>query len=130
MSRECLPSTLAVRRLPAKPACSHGIALCSSPPSRRKGIAALLLQSVELVAQAWGFEHLALHVHEDNMGARKLYAQAGYQPLSRDPDWMVRLLGTRRRILLAKRTDSFFPQVDRQALLRMVKDGQEEWQGA
>ncbi|KAG5001116.1 hypothetical protein JHK87_022188 [Glycine soja] len=35
----------------------------------------------------WGFEFLALRAYEEDLGARKLYTNAGYQVVSRDPPW-------------------------------------------
>ena len=48
------------------------------PDARRQHIAAQLLAAAETSARARGHAHVALMVTEDNIGARELYAQAGY----------------------------------------------------
>lgn len=74
-----------------------------APTHRRSGGAMALLEAAERLAVMWGFRHVALHVHEDNEGARCLYQRAGYAEISADAVWATTWLGRRRRVLLAKR---------------------------
>jgi ribosomal protein S18 acetylase RimI-like enzyme len=69
---------------------------------RRQGVARSLLQASEQTALAWGFQELYLHVMENNVKARRLYQQAGYQ-LHRTETTLLSLLGGQpRRLLLQK----------------------------
>ncbi|KAK9271380.1 hypothetical protein L1049_026970 [Liquidambar formosana] len=58
-----------------------------------------------MVSILWGFEYLALRAYEDDWGARKLYANAGYKVVSGDPPWLTTWIGRRRRVLLIKRSN-------------------------
>ncbi|CAI5975131.1 unnamed protein product [Closterium sp. NIES-64] len=74
---------------------------------RRESIASVLLGAVEQLSLRWGFEYIVLHVHEDNIAARRLYQKAGYLAIDCDSRWTSTLLGMRRRVLLAKRTNGY-----------------------
>ncbi|CAI5465407.1 unnamed protein product [Closterium sp. Yama58-4] len=74
---------------------------------RRESIASVLLAAVEQLSLQWGFEYIVLHVHEDNIAARRLYQKAGYLAIDCDSRWTSTLLGMRRRVLLAKRTNGY-----------------------
>lgn len=69
---------------------------------RRQKIATVLLQACDVLSILWGIEYLALRAYEDDLGARKLYASAGYQVVSGDPPWMTTWIGRKRRILMMK----------------------------
>ncbi|KAG6625109.1 uncharacterized protein LOC122299678 isoform X1 [Carya illinoinensis] len=69
---------------------------------RRQKIATVLLKACDVLSTLWGFEYLALRAYEDDLGARKLYASAGYQVVSGDPPWMSTWIGRKRRILMIK----------------------------
>lgn len=71
------------------------------PDWRRQGVARRLLLSAEGVVQGWGYRSLHLHVLEDNLPARRLYAQLRYTPIERtSPLW--RWLGAPSQLLLCK----------------------------
>lgn len=48
------------------------------PDAQRHGAGTVLLGAIERVAQERGVAHLSLMVTEDNLGARELYAKAGF----------------------------------------------------
>ncbi|CAN1765855.1 hypothetical protein LINPERHAP1_LOCUS9762, partial [Linum perenne] len=77
-----------------------GIAVLSS--FRRRKVGSVLLNACDNVARLWGFEYLALQAYADDMGARALYAKAGYRVASSDPQWFT-LIGRRPRVLMIKR---------------------------
>ncbi|GJP51371.1 hypothetical protein CLOM_g10526 [Closterium sp. NIES-68] len=77
------------------------------PTLRRESIASVLLGAVERLSLRWDFEYIVLHVHEDNIAARRLYQKAGYLAIDCDSRWTSTLLGMRRRVLLAKRTNGY-----------------------
>ncbi|XP_061362861.1 GCN5-related N-acetyltransferase 10, chloroplastic [Gastrolobium bilobum] len=79
-----------------------GIAV--SKTFRRRKIATALLKACDMLSILWGFEFLALRAYEEDLGARKLYANAGYQVVSRDPPWSSYWIGRKRRVLMIKRT--------------------------
>ncbi|KAB1213172.1 hypothetical protein CJ030_MR5G021750 [Morella rubra] len=81
-----------------------GIAVLKS--FRRQKIATVLLKACDVLSLLWGFEYLALRAYEDDLGARKLYASAGYQVVSGDPLWMTSWIGRKRRILMIKKVKS------------------------
>ncbi|XP_074585925.1 GCN5-related N-acetyltransferase 10, chloroplastic [Curcuma longa] len=70
---------------------------------RRQKVATALLKACDMLSVLWGFSYLALRAHEDDFGARKLYANTGYEVVSRDPVWIT-LIGRRRRVLMVKRS--------------------------
>lgn len=78
-----------------------GMAVAST--HRRLRGATVLLEAAEALAAGWGFKFVALHVHEDNEGARCLYQRAGYVDVASDAIWATTWLGRRRRVLMAKR---------------------------
>lgn len=71
---------------------------------RRKKVATVLLKACENLSNLWGFEYLALRAYEDDLGARRLYANAGYRVVSGDPPWMTTWIGRKRRVLMIKRS--------------------------
>ncbi|QCD89043.1 uncharacterized protein LOC114169067 [Vigna unguiculata] len=79
-----------------------GIAV--SKTFRRRKIATVLLKACDMLSILWGFEFLALRAYEEDLGARKLYANAGYQVVSRDPPWTSNWIGKKCRVLMIKRT--------------------------
>lgn len=72
---------------------------------RRRKIATALLKACDVLSMLWGFEFLALRAYEDDWGARKLYANAGYQVVSRDPPWISTWIGRKCRLLMIKRAN-------------------------
>ncbi|XP_024970244.1 uncharacterized protein LOC112509493 [Cynara cardunculus var. scolymus] len=72
---------------------------------RRKKVASVLLKACEMLALLWGYKYLVLRAYEDDMGARKLYTNAGYRIVSGDPVWNTSWIGRRRRILMLKQCD-------------------------
>ncbi|XP_062159958.1 GCN5-related N-acetyltransferase 10, chloroplastic-like [Alnus glutinosa] len=72
---------------------------------RRRKIARVLLKACDVLSTMWGFEYLALRAYEDDLGARKLYASAGYQVVSGDPPWLTTWIGRKRRVLMIKRSN-------------------------
>ncbi|GKU95887.1 hypothetical protein SLEP1_g9185 [Rubroshorea leprosula] len=77
--------------------------LAVSKSYRRRKIASSLLKACDVLAFLWGFQCLALRVYEDDLGARRLYTNAGYQAVSGDPPWMTSWIGRKRRLLMIKR---------------------------
>ncbi|WVZ01745.1 hypothetical protein V8G54_022551 [Vigna mungo] len=71
---------------------------------RRRKIATALLKACDMLSILWGFEFLALRAYEEDLGARKLYTNAGYQVVSRDPPWTSNWIGKKCRVLMIKRT--------------------------
>nr|XP_043616970.1 uncharacterized protein LOC122588824 [Erigeron canadensis] len=69
---------------------------------RRKKVASVLLKACEMLARLWGYKYLVLRAYEDDMGARKLYTNAGYSIVSGDPVWTTSWIGRKRRILMIK----------------------------
>jgi ribosomal protein S18 acetylase RimI-like enzyme len=55
------------------------------PSARRKGIGKNLLAECESVIAGWGFESAWLLVDESNIPAKRLYENAGFEILYRDP---------------------------------------------
>ncbi|CAN0830834.1 hypothetical protein LINGRAPRIM_LOCUS3384 [Linum grandiflorum] len=72
--------------------------LRNTTPNRRQKVGSVLLTACDNVARLWGFEYLALQAYADDMGARALYAKAGYRVASSDPQWFA-LIGRRPRVL-------------------------------
>jgi ribosomal protein S18 acetylase RimI-like enzyme len=77
--------------------------LAVHPGYRRRGIAQKLLLACERMVLEQGYQHIYLHVLEDNNAAKQLYLMAGYQLQSADPLWCSRLLRRPRRLLLYKK---------------------------
>lgn len=73
---------------------------------RRKKIATSLLKACDVLSETWGFQYLTLRAYEDDLGAQKLYASAGYKVVSGDPPWMTTWIGKRRRVLMIKCSNS------------------------
>ncbi len=69
---------------------------------RRQGVATALLVECERFAKRWGFTSIYLHVLEDNQAARRLYQGVGYRTESILADWLSRLFGRSRRLLMQK----------------------------
>jgi ribosomal protein S18 acetylase RimI-like enzyme len=56
---------------------------------RRKGVASLMMESIDMVAKIRNVETIYLHVDVTNVGALRLYEKAGFQRLSKyDPVFM------------------------------------------
>lgn len=53
--------------------------LAVKPYYRRQGVARQLLEQCEKTAKKWGFNHITLHVLENNFSARQLYFSSGYR---------------------------------------------------
>ncbi|MGQ9838664.1 MAG: GNAT family N-acetyltransferase [Cyanobacteriota bacterium] len=68
---------------------------------RRQGVARQLLLSAEGVVQVWGYRNLHLHVLENNLPARQLYAQLRYTPIERTSQ-LWQWLGVSPQLLLCK----------------------------
>ncbi|KAL1362651.1 hypothetical protein AAHE18_03G095800 [Arachis hypogaea] len=79
-----------------------GIAV--SKTFRRRKIATALLKACDKLSILWGHEFLALRAYEEDLGARKLYTNAGYHVVSRDPPWTSNWIGRKCRVLMIKRT--------------------------
>lgn len=73
---------------------------------RRRKVATALLKACDMVSILWGFEYLVLRAYEDDLGALKLYGNAGYRIVSADPPWMSTWIGRKRRVLMIKRPSS------------------------
>ncbi|XWS49468.1 hypothetical protein CRYUN_Cryun12cG0006100 [Craigia yunnanensis] len=76
--------------------------LAVSKSFRRRKIGSCLLKACEVLSILWGFNYLVLRAYEDDLGARTLYANAGYRVVSGDPPWMTSWIGRRRRVLMIK----------------------------
>jgi ribosomal protein S18 acetylase RimI-like enzyme len=76
--------------------------LAVHPGWRRRGVAAQLLTAAEKLALRWGFQQLYLHVLENNLPARQLYQQSGYQFHKVEPGIRLWLINHHRRLLLRK----------------------------
>ncbi|AFY71194.1 GCN5-related N-acetyltransferase [Thalassoporum mexicanum PCC 7367] len=76
--------------------------LAVHPGWRRRGMAQALLRSTEQFAIRWGHRQIFLHVLENNLPARSLYHQLGYELYKVETDLSVWLLGYPRRLLLRK----------------------------
>ncbi|XP_010062409.2 uncharacterized protein LOC104449829 [Eucalyptus grandis] len=77
-----------------------GIAVSES--FRRRKVATALLKACDELCIGWGYRYLVLRAHEDDSGARTLYANAGYRVVTGDPVW-VSWIGKRRRVLMIKK---------------------------
>ncbi|XP_058097678.1 GCN5-related N-acetyltransferase 10, chloroplastic isoform X2 [Magnolia sinica] len=71
---------------------------------RRQKVATVLLKACDLLSLTWGFKYLALRAYEDDSAARKLYSNAGYKVVSRDPQWMTTWIGRKQRVLMIKKS--------------------------
>ena len=69
---------------------------------RRRGIARQLLSYCEQTAREWGYNHLTLHVLENNHRAKQLYASSGYKCYEIEPSLNNLLFNFPRRLLLSK----------------------------
>ncbi|GMJ12552.1 hypothetical protein HRI_004924400 [Hibiscus trionum] len=76
--------------------------LAVSKRFRRKKMGSCLLKACEMLSVLWGFKYLVLRAYEDDLGARTLYANAGYQVVSGDTPWTTSWIGRRRRVLMIK----------------------------
>ncbi|NES81615.1 MAG: GNAT family N-acetyltransferase [Moorea sp. SIO2B7] len=76
--------------------------LAIRPSYRRQGIARKLLISCEQTALQWGFNHISLHVLEDNLQARELYFSSGYRLARIESDLSSWVFKRPRRLLLHK----------------------------
>ncbi|KAM7509356.1 hypothetical protein LguiA_019809 [Lonicera macranthoides] len=79
-----------------------GIAVLSN--FRRRKVATTLLKGCEILSLRWGYKYLVLRAYEDDLGARKLYTNAGYEMVSGDPPWTTTWIGRKRRVLMIKRS--------------------------
>ncbi|CAJ2655338.1 unnamed protein product [Trifolium pratense] len=70
---------------------------------RRMKIATALLKACDKISNLWGYEFLALRAYEEDIGARTLYTNAGYQLVSKDPPWTSNWIGRKCRVLMIKR---------------------------
>lgn len=69
---------------------SEILALGVVPEQRRAGIGAALLDSICGAARRGGSHSVVLEVAADNTGARALYAERGFVPVGRRPDYYRR----------------------------------------
>ena len=76
--------------------------LAVSPAYRRQGIAQQLLLKCEQVAQDWNCLNLSLHVLDNNLAAKTLYENMGYQWQHNELNWPNWLFWQPRRLLLSK----------------------------
>jgi ribosomal protein S18 acetylase RimI-like enzyme len=67
---------------------------------RRAGIGAALLHAAEQQAALWGQQLLALHVHEGNERAIKLYESHGLASHAADPAWRKYVGGKVRQLMI------------------------------
>ncbi|XP_026411283.1 uncharacterized protein LOC113306569 isoform X1 [Papaver somniferum] len=72
---------------------------------RRQKVATALLKACDVLLNIWGFEYLALRAYEDDSAACRLYTNAGYRIISKDPLWTA-WIGRKRRVLMIKRSNS------------------------
>jgi ribosomal protein S18 acetylase RimI-like enzyme len=70
---------------------------------RRRGIARLLLQEVEMVAQRWGKSPLYLHVLAENIAAVQLYKSLGYQVEQMEQNWPLWRNQPTQKLLMSKK---------------------------
>lgn len=78
---------------------------------RRRKVATVLLKACDFLAYLWGFDYLVLRAYEDDVGARTLYARAGYKVVYKDPPWISppwisTWLGRKQCVLMVKRAST------------------------
>jgi hypothetical protein len=66
-------------------------------------IATAMLKACDKISNLWGYEFLALRAYEEDIGARTVYTNAGYQLVSKDPPWTSNWIGRKCRVLMIKR---------------------------
>ncbi|MCL7048754.1 hypothetical protein MKW94_012054, partial [Papaver nudicaule] len=71
---------------------------------RRQKVATALLKACDVLLNIWGFQYLALRAYEDDSAACRLYTNAGYRIISKDPLWTT-WIGRKRRVLMIKRSN-------------------------
>lgn len=76
--------------------------LAVHPQWRRQGAAVQLLTAAEQMAMRWGSKYLYLHVLENNLPARQLYQESGYQFYKVEPSFSFWPMAHPRRLLLRK----------------------------
>ncbi|HEY0525646.1 MAG TPA: GNAT family N-acetyltransferase [Stellaceae bacterium] len=77
---------LALSLVPEVEILSIGVA----PVARRRGLARRLIELLVELARQRGAREVLLEVAEDNAAARRLYAQAGFEPIGRRPNYYKR----------------------------------------
>ncbi|GAU37965.1 hypothetical protein TSUD_269800 [Trifolium subterraneum] len=69
----------------------------------RMKVATAMLKACDILSNLWGYEFLALRAYEEDLGARTLYTNAGYQLVSKDPPWTSNWIGRKCRVLMIKK---------------------------
>ncbi|KAF8025490.1 hypothetical protein BT93_F2356 [Corymbia citriodora subsp. variegata] len=91
-----------LRHLPGAQEYLYVSGIAVSESFRRRKVATALLEACDELCIGWGYRYLVLRAHEDDAGARTLYANAGYRVVTEDPVW-VSWIGKRRRVLMIKK---------------------------
>ncbi|XP_030520873.1 uncharacterized protein LOC115734290 [Rhodamnia argentea] len=91
-----------LRHLPGAEEYLYVSGIAVSESFRRRKVATVLLEACDELCIGWGYRYLVLRAHEDDSGARTLYANAGYRVVTGDPIW-VSWIGKRRRVLMIKK---------------------------
>lgn len=86
--------------------CLYVSGIAVSANYRRRKVATVLLKACDFLAFLWGFDYLVLRANVDDVGARTLYARAGYKVVYEDPPSISTWTGREQFVLMVKRAST------------------------
>jgi len=70
-----------------RPRFAELVAIAVEPERRARGVGRCLLERAELVARTWDAAEVRLHTAQENGGAQRFFARAGYRRVPADPSY-------------------------------------------